>query len=78
MKKTLVDFIHISKGFGEQLVLDDLNLSVHENEFLTLLGPSGCGKTTTLRILGGFDLWTRDRSFLTVRTLRIFPQISGI
>ena len=54
MKKTLVDFIHISKGFGEQLVLDDLNLSVHENEFLTLLGPSGCGKTTTLRILGGF------------------------
>ena len=66
MKKTLVDFIHISKGFGEQLVLDDLNLSVHENEFLTLLGPSGCGKTT------------RDMSFLTVRTLRIFPQISGI
>ena len=55
MKKTLVDLIHISKGFGEQLVLDDLNLSVHENEFLTLLGPSGCGKTTTLRILGGFE-----------------------
>ena len=55
MKKTLVDFIHISKGFGEQLVLDDLNLSVHENDFLTLLGPSGCGKTTTLRILGGFE-----------------------
>ena len=55
MKKTLVDFIHILKGFGEQLVLDDLNLSVHENEFLTLLGPSGCGKTTTLRILGGFE-----------------------
>ena len=55
MKNTLVDFIHISKGFGEQLVLDDLNLSVHENEFLTLLGPSGCGKTTTLRILGGFE-----------------------
>ena len=50
-----MDFIHISKGFGEQLVLDDLNLSVHENEFLTLLGPSGCGKTTTLRILGGFE-----------------------
>ena len=55
MKKTLVDFIHISKGFGEQLVLHDLNMSVHENEFLTLLGPSGCGKTTTLRILGGFE-----------------------
>lgn len=36
------------------MVLDDLNLKIHENEFVTLLGPSGCGKTTTLRILGGF------------------------
>lgn len=36
------------------MVLDELNLNIHENEFLTLLGPSGCGKTTTLRILGGF------------------------
>ena len=37
------------------MVLDDLNLSVKENEFVTLLGPSGCGKTTTLRIIGGFE-----------------------
>ena len=36
------------------MVLDDLNLYIRENEFLTLLGPSGCGKTTTLRILGRF------------------------
>ena len=36
-------------------VLDELNLYIRENEFLTLLGPSGCGKTTTLRILGGFE-----------------------
>ena len=35
--------------------LDDLNLYIRENEFLTLLGPSGCGKTTTLRIIGGFE-----------------------
>ena len=33
MKPTLVDLIHISKGFDGQLVLDDLNLSIHENEF---------------------------------------------
>lgn len=55
MNHTLVDFIDISKSFGDQLILDKLNLSVRENEFLTLLGPSGCGKTTTLRILGGFE-----------------------
>ncbi|WP_418431279.1 ABC transporter ATP-binding protein [Blautia sp.] len=55
MNHTLVDLIDISKGFGDQIVLDKLNLSIRENEFLTLLGPSGCGKTTTLRILGGFE-----------------------
>jgi spermidine/putrescine transport system ATP-binding protein len=35
-------------------VLKNLNLSIHDREFITLLGPSGCGKTTTLRIIGGF------------------------
>ncbi|MDO4489710.1 MAG: ABC transporter ATP-binding protein [Lachnospiraceae bacterium] len=54
MKKTLIDLIDITKSFDGACVLDELNLSIRENEFLTLLGPSGCGKTTTLRILGGF------------------------
>lgn len=53
--KKLIDLQNISKSFDGQLVLDDLNLYIRENEFLTLLGPSGCGKTTTLRILGGFE-----------------------
>ena len=55
MNKVLIDLKNISKSFDDQLVLDDLNLYIRENEFLTLLGPSGCGKTTTLRILGGFE-----------------------
>lgn len=55
MSRTLIDFVNISKSYHSNLVLDELNLSVKENEFLTLLGPSGCGKTTTLRILGGFE-----------------------
>ena len=54
MKKELIQLIDISKSFDGQMVLDELNLDIHENEFVTLLGPSGCGKTTTLRILGGF------------------------
>lgn len=54
MSKKLIDLEHISKSYDGELVLDDLNLYIKENEFLTLLGPSGCGKTTTLRILGGF------------------------
>ncbi len=55
MSKHLIDFIDISKSYDGSLVLDELNLYIRENEFLTLLGPSGCGKTTTLRLLGGFE-----------------------
>ncbi len=50
----LIEFIDISKSYDGELVLDEFNLKIEENEFITLLGPSGCGKTTTLRILGGF------------------------
>lgn len=55
MSKVLIDLKNIYKSYDGQMVLDDLNLYIRENEFLTLLGPSGCGKTTTLRILGGFE-----------------------
>ena len=56
MSQPLIDLVHISKSFDGELILDDLNLSVKENSFVTLLGPSGCGKSTTLRILGGFTM----------------------
>lgn len=55
MGQSLIDLVHITKSFDGDIVLDDLNLSVKENTFVTLLGPSGCGKTTTLRIIGGFE-----------------------
>lgn len=55
MSKELIHLNNISKSFDGQMVLDELNLTIHENEFVTLLGPSGCGKTTTLRIFGGFE-----------------------
>jgi len=55
MSNRLIDLVNISKSFGSNLILDDMNLYIRENEFLTLLGPSGCGKTTTLRIIGGFE-----------------------
>ncbi len=55
MSSKLIDLVHITKAFDGVTVLDDFNLYIRENEFVTLLGPSGCGKTTTLRILGGFE-----------------------
>lgn len=51
----IIDLKHITKLYGDNTVLDDINLYIRRNEFLTLLGPSGCGKTTLLRIIGGFE-----------------------
>ena len=50
MPNKLIDIINITKSYDENVILDQLNLYIRENEFLTLLGPSGCGKTTLLRI----------------------------
>ena len=55
MGKDLITLEHITKSYDGQVILDDLNLHIYENSFVTLLGPSGCGKTTTLRIIGGFE-----------------------
>ena len=55
MSTKLLDLVNITKSYDGVTILDDLNLYIRENEFLTLLGPIGCGKTTTLRILGGFE-----------------------
>jgi len=54
-EQRLITLENISKEFDGNTVLDNINLYIRKNEFLTLLGPSGCGKTTTLRIIGGFE-----------------------
>ena len=53
-KKPLIELINVTKSYDGEKVVDNLNLTIYENEFVTLLGPSGCGKTTTLRMIGGF------------------------
>lgn len=50
----LIELKDITKEFNGQVVLRGIDLTIEQNEFVTLLGPSGCGKTTTLRIIGGF------------------------
>jgi ABC-type sugar transport system ATPase subunit len=44
---------NLVKKYGDNTVVSNLNLSVNDGEFITLLGPSGCGKTTTLRAIAG-------------------------
>ena len=53
-KNTIVSLKDIFVRFDGEVILNHINLDIHEKEFVTIVGPSGCGKTTTLRIIGGF------------------------
>ena len=55
MAKPIIELHQLTKSYGAQTIVDHLDLTIYENEFITLLGPSGCGKTTTLRMIGGFE-----------------------
>src|SRR5690554_1845883 len=55
MGKKIIELKNIVKSFDDEVVVNNLNLYINENEFITLVGPSGCGKTTTLRMIGGFE-----------------------
>lgn len=53
-KKALIELKNLTKSYDDEIVVNNVNLTIYENEFLTLLGPSGCGKTTILRMIAGF------------------------
>ncbi|MDO5766398.1 MAG: ABC transporter ATP-binding protein [Spirochaetales bacterium] len=55
MNGSQVKIDHVSKEFGDFIALNDINFTINQGEFFTLLGPSGCGKTTLLRIIAGFE-----------------------
>lgn len=63
-KKKIIEFEEVNKAFGNVTVISNLNLSVKQGEFLSLLGPSGCGKTTTLRMIAGFEHATTGNIYI--------------
>ena len=55
MSDIILELKDISKSFDGKKVIENMNLQIQRNAFITLLGPSGCGKSTTLRMIGGFE-----------------------
>lgn len=54
MNQPIIELSNVSKHYGDQPVLKNINLKLNQGDFYTLLGPSGCGKTTILQIIAGF------------------------
>lgn len=67
---------HVSKNWGHYYGVDDLNLVIDNNAFVTLLGPSGCGKTTTLRMIAGLE--TPSSGKITIGDHVVFDSEKGI
>jgi len=74
MPQILLD--HITKRWGNFYGVDDLNLVIEDNAFVTLLGPSGCGKTTTLRQIAGLETPTSGR--ITIGDTVVYDSEEGI
>ena len=68
---------NVSKVFGsgadEVRALDNVSITIRENEFFTLLGPSGCGKTTLLRLIAGFEHPTEGQILLEGQSIGHLP-----
>lgn len=55
MSDTVLEIKHLVKRFGDQTVLKDISLTVHEGEVIVVVGPSGCGKSTLLRCINALE-----------------------
>ena len=73
VKKPIIELHDIVKYYGDNCVVDGINLDIYENEFVTLLGPSGCGKTTTLRMIGGFEYPTSGEIIVNGKIINDLP-----
>ena len=71
-----IELTHVTKRWGGFYAVDDLDLLIEDNAFVTLLGPSGCGKTTTLRMIAGLETPTTGK--ITIDGITVFDSDAGI
>lgn len=69
---------NISKKFGAQVVLNNINLKINRGEMVCVLGPSGCGKTTLLRIIAGLETADAGEIFIGAKTAHSLRRQNGI
>jgi len=77
MQEIIIDLINVSKNYNGTEALNNINLYIRKNEFVTLLGPSGCGKTTTLRIIGGFEKPSSGEVYFNGVKINELPPYKG-
>ena len=66
-KGLAIELVEVTKKFGENTVLSDINIDIEEGEFFVLLGPSGCGKSTMLKIISGLEDATKGEVYINNR-----------
>lgn len=71
-----IEVKNLWQAYGDQVVLENLNLKVNEGEFCTLVGASGCGKSTFLRMLLGQETPSRGQLLLDGQPLVAEPDAS--
>ena len=76
-----VQLVNLSKSFGQTNIINNINLTVENGEFVVLVGPSGCGKSTLLRMISGLETPTGGQIIINgkdqtnVETLRWFFKV---
>ncbi|MEC8259666.1 MAG: ABC transporter ATP-binding protein, partial [SAR324 cluster bacterium] len=70
---TAVEFLKVTKVFGNVKAVRDVSFQIQSGELVTLLGPSGCGKTTTLRLIAGLEMATGGQIMIGGREVTQLP-----
>jgi sn-glycerol 3-phosphate transport system ATP-binding protein len=68
-----VDLVDVSKQVGKTTVLDKINLSINQGEFMVVVGPSGCGKSTLLRLIAGLDSLSSGSILINNKSINNIP-----
>ena len=73
MAQKIIEIKNVCKAYGDNVIVQDLNLYINKGEFVTILGPSGCGKSTTLRMVAGFEIPTSGQILLNGKDITNLP-----